>query len=166
MFDVESTSLHGVGFCAAAVVYDHLGKKIDEFAMIAQEAIPLCNDFVKENILYLLKDIPSVATIVELRTHFYNFMQKHRHHAEFWSDVNFPVETNFLAAIVKDDPGPREWEMPYPLKDASNFLPIDLDRHATANKTYLDRLDKHNPIHDCIASYICLRNAYPLLHGY
>lgn len=164
MFDVESTSLHGVGFAVGAVVFDEKSRIIETLELVSEEGQNQANPWVQENVIHLLKDFPTVKTLVELRTQFYDFMQKHKHHAEFWSDVNFPVETNFLASIVKDNEGARQWNMPYPLRDASNFLHPDIDRSQLAYKISGINFEKHNPTHDSIASYHCLKNIYPSLH--
>ncbi len=55
-----------------------------------------------------------VLTPRALRNKFYDVYIKWKNEgAEIWSDANFPVETNFLSAIVKDGKGARDMKMPY-----------------------------------------------------
>ena len=67
--------------------------------------------------------------------------------------MNFPVETNFLNDVVKDDIKNREFAMPYPLFDIVNFVDVKLDRISLFPEL---KLEKHNPLDDSIASYHAL----------
>ena len=118
LFDVESTSLHGTGFAVGAIVVNRGGTELDRFELLSKEGAEKANDWVKQNVIPNLSDMPICKTDKELRDAFFNFYLKHKETAEVWSDVNFPVETNFLHAIVNDAPKEREWSMPYPLFDA------------------------------------------------
>lgn len=154
MFDVESTSLYGTGFAVGAVVYSREDKKIiDKFELKSRESEWTAGDWVKENVIPFLSDMESVETDLELRDKFYEFYMKHRNTSEIWSDVNFPVESNFLADVVSDDENNRMWNMPYPLKDVSAFVDVEIDR---AEKSGIKDLRKHNPFDDTLASLYCL----------
>jgi hypothetical protein len=111
-------------------------------------------DFVKDHVIPQLAKIPTVSTNKELRVRFYEFYMKHKDSCFFYSDVNFPVETNFLSAIVADDPT-RMWDMPYPLYDISTVVPINIERHEASG---IKGLRKHHPIDDAIASLACFLN--------
>lgn len=95
-----------------------------------------------------------VLTIKELRDKFYEiYMKWKKEGAEFWSDVNYPVETNFLHALILDGNGARDWEMPYPLRDLSAFVAVEVDRNEYSG---LPGLRKHNPLDDSLASAYAL----------
>ncbi len=73
---------------------------------------------------------------------------KHMETCDIWSDVNYPVETNFLEDVCNDDREEREFLMPYPLKDISTIVSLDVPRWPNANV--------HNPLEDAKASANCL----------
>jgi hypothetical protein len=149
IFDVESTSLYGTGFAVGAVVYNLGGTEVDRFEMLSVQGAWDANPWVKENVIPHLKDMPEVMYNITLRQKFYQFYLKHKDTADIWSDCNFPVETNFLAEIVKDSPTDREFAMPYPLKDISTIVDINIDR---AKECGIPGLRKHNPLDDARAS--------------
>jgi hypothetical protein len=155
MFDVESTSLHGSGFAVGAVVMTSQGAEVDRFELLSLEGASKAGEWVKENVLPSLRNMPTCETDRELRDRFFEFYMRHKETAQIWSDVNFPVETNFLHKIVKDDPEKREWLMPYPLYDASTIVPVEIDRNEASKLT---GLRKHNPLDDSIASLTVLLN--------
>ena len=153
VFDCESTSLHGTTFAAAALVLDRATRQIlDRFELLAEEGIPLCSEWVRENVLPHLTEMPACQTLKELRDRFYTFYIKHKESCDIFSDVNFPVETNFLSTIVADDPEKRQWEMPYPLYDIVNYVPLEVERISACG---LPNLRKHHPLDDALASAIC-----------
>ena len=156
LFDVESTSLHGTGFAVGAIVVNKDGSEIDRFELLSKESAGKARDWVKDNVLPNLSDMPTCETDKDLRTAFFDFYTKHKATAEIWSDVNFPVETNFLSAIVNDNLAEREWSMPYPLKDASTIVDVSIDRCAECG---IDGLRKHNPLDDSRASVYFLLKA-------
>jgi hypothetical protein len=127
-FDVESTSLHGTGFAVGAIVSNNNGEIIDRFELASLEGIGNVSDWVRDNVLPHLEGMPVVETDKQLRDAFFEFYMKHKDSCEIWSDCNFPVETNFLSAIVADDVEGRQWSMPYPLKDLSTLLDVNIDR--------------------------------------
>ena len=166
IFDVESTSLYGTGFAFGAIVVNHNGTiEFDRIELLSKEGAGKANDRVKQNVIPNLSDMPTCETDRELRDAFFDFYMKHRETANVWSDVNFPVETNFLNAIVNDSPNEREWLMPYPLYDVSSLVDVNIDRI----KEYIRRnnfgdnllkLRKHKPLDDSIASLdILLRSS-------
>ena len=153
VFDCESTSLHGTAFAVGAVVLNReSGNEIDRFELMAKSALPHCNAWVKENVLPRLQDMRTCDTLEELRSRFFLFYIKHKETCDIYSDVNFPVETNFLSALVQDDLSAREFQMPYPLYDIVNYVPIEIDRIAESG---LANLRKHHPFDDALASAIC-----------
>lgn len=156
VFDVESTSLHGTGFAVGAVVSNRGGTVVDKFELLSKEGEALANDWVKANVIPALSDMPTCDADRELRDAFFAFYIKHKETAEIWSDCNFPVETNFLSDIVNDKFEERQWAMPYPLKDISTIVDIEIDRAAECG---IKNLRKHNPLDDSIASLYHLLKA-------
>lgn len=155
VFDVESTSLHGKGFAVGVIVVDcATHKEVDSFELKSLEAEKGCSDWVKENVLPHLQEMPSVETDKELRDQFWDFYIKHKDTSYIWSDVAYPVETNFLESIFNDDREKREFEMPYPLLDVSSHVNVNIDRNEFTN---IKGLRKHHPFDDAKAS------AYSLL---
>ncbi len=158
VFDVESTSLHGVGFAVGATVVNRGGTEVDSFELKSTEGEMLANEWVKQQVLPHLGDMPICNTNRELRDAFYAFLMKYKDTAEIWSDCNFPVETNFLSEMVKDDHEARQWTMPYPLKDISTIVDINIDRAAECG---IVGLKKHNPYHDARSSaYVLLKKLH------
>ena len=169
MFDVESTDLYGKGFAFSVVVQDRKGQIIDSLtATVDLELVETeCNAWVKENVLPAFKTfkMQTVSNYKDLRKLFYDFYMSHKENAIIFSDCNYPVETSFLAEIVKDDVN-RQWDMPYPLYDVCNFVDIDIDRsekYMADNSAYIlqdvskRKPQKHNPYWDCLTSLHCLR---------
>jgi len=149
VFDVESISLHGTGFAVGAIVLNRGGTKVDQFELMSLEGAAVASDWVKENVIPHLQDMTTCRFDRTLRDEFYEFYMKHKDTAEIWSDCNFPVETNFLSEIVKDDWVNRQWNMPYPLKDISTLFDVEIDRIEACG---IPGLRKHNPFDDARAS--------------
>lgn len=156
VFDVESISLHGSGFAVGAIVLDVYGNEVDRFELLSLEGKELATSWVQANVLPSLSDMPTCQTDRALRDAFFEFYMKHKETCEIWSDVNFPVETNFLAEIVMDNIESRMWQMPYPLKDISTLIDVNIDR---VERCGVKGLRKHNPLDDAIASAYCLLNS-------
>ena len=161
VFDCESTSLHGQTFAVGGIIIkrstriiknSNSKKILARFQLLAEEGLPLCNDWVKANVLPQLSDMPTCHTLKELRTRFYQFYLEHRETCDIFSDVNFPVETNFLSAVHADDPETRQYQMPYPLFDIVNHVPLEIDRIQASG---LSGLRKHHPLDDAMASAMC-----------
>lgn len=159
VFDCESTSLHGSTFAVGAIVSDQKGNEIDRFELMSLEGKDNAGDWVQENVIPGLSDMPTCATDLELRNSFFEFYMKHKESCDIYSDVNYPVETNFLAAVVVDDLAKREWSMPYPLHDIAMFVNIDIDRCAKYERETENKLRKHNPTDDSISSLYCYLKA-------
>jgi len=153
VFDCEATWLHGETFAAGAIVLDRQSFRVlFSFELLAEEGIPHCHDWVRENVLPHLGGMPTCKSLKELRDRFYTFYIQHKATCDIFSDVNFPVETNFLSAIVADAPEERAWEMPYPLYDIANFVDINIVR---AEACGIPGLRQHHPLDDALASAVC-----------
>lgn len=169
VFDVESVGdIFGEGFCVGAFVFRKIVGEtrlvvVDQFFMKSAEgalAAEMHSDpFVKKNVLPYLFDATLVPTNVALRDAFNSFLSKYRDDDGKWkvdvyTDVPFPVETNFLAAIVMDNRATRTWCMPYPL-----FCIKSICDHAQPISTQweicgLPVIDEHphNPLYDIVQS--------------
>ena len=158
VFDCESTSLHGSTFAVGCIVSDPKGNEIDRFELLSLEGKENAGDWMKENVMPNLSDMPTCKTDLELRNRFFDFYLKHKESCNIYSDVNYPVETNFLAEVVKDDFKNREWSMPYPLFDIAMSVDIEIDRCEKYTNETGKELRKHNPIDDSIASLYCFLN--------
>jgi len=158
VFDCESIGLWGETFAVGAVVVDKgTGKVLDKFELLNENLLSAAaeNKWVNEHVLPHLTDLKRCQSARALRDGFFHFFQKHKQTSEIWVDVGFPVETNFLATVVNDDLENRFWEMPYPLRDVSNFIDINIDRITSAG---LSGLRKHHPTDDALASATCYLN--------
>jgi len=153
VFDVESTKLHGKAFAVGAVVMDLFGNIIDQMELLATYPMGECNEWVRTNVLPSLEGMPTCITAGALGDAFYEFYQKHKADAEVWVDCGWPVEANFLSSIVNYDPITREFEMPYPLKDISSLIDVDINRNEMSG---LKCLRAHHPLDDAKASALCL----------
>ena len=158
VFDCESTSLHGSTFAVGCIVSDKKGKEIDRFELMSLEGAQKANDWVKKNVIPNLQDLKTCKTDLELRNEFFKFYQKHAENCKIYSDVNFPVETNFLSAVASDDLVNREFSMPYPLFDIAMYVDVEIDRCEKYEKETGLKLRKHNPTDDSISSLYCFLN--------
>lgn len=135
IFDVEATSLFGTAIAVASVVVDENKKVVDSIELCSEEYFEECSDWVKQNVLPKIKDMPRCKNNKEMRELFWNFLQKHKD-AQVWVDCGYPVETNFLNTIAHDDIAHRELAMPYPLYEIA-----------------VKSLEKeHNPMQDVMTS--------------
>ncbi len=150
IFDVEATSLHGTAFAVGAIVTDKQGNETDKFELLSKQGKEKASEWVRENVIPSLTNMPVCDTDRQLRELFYAFYCKHKDTAEIWSDCNFPVETNFLTEIVNDDLANREFSMPYPLNDVSTVVDINVDRIKEYGGSL--ELKPHSPIDDARAS--------------
>lgn len=176
MFDVESVGLYGSGFAFGAVVSDEKGNIIDKcsYACLTEEIISELKKidfFVNgdgKDIITECKKLKQVNNLVELRQKFYDFYLENKENCDIYSDVNYPVETNFLRDIVLDDIDNRQSNMPYPLLDVANLVSCNIDRtekYTKDNAAYIcqdvanRKPVKHNPLWDSICSLYCLIKA-------
>lgn len=145
VFDVESERLFGKGFAWGAVVYSRNGDLIDQAYSCVNLDNVNADDWVKENVFPNQDSKYFVDTFKEMRDNFWNFYMKHKDTCEIWSDVNFPVETNFLSDVAIDDLENRQWMMPYPLRDISNYISVHVDRDEFNDGMEIKR---HDPLFD------------------
>lgn len=173
MFDVESIGLHGDGFAFGAIISDRKENVIEicSGACLNEEVtekLSKIDFFVNgegKDIISECSKLKRFDTLWQLREYFWEFYMKHKDNCDVYSDVNYPVETNFLESVYNDNPEDRQWKMPFPLLDACNSIPQDVDRieeYTKDNSSYIvqdvatRKPVKHNPVWDCVSSLHCL----------
>ena len=176
VFDCESDGLYGECFSIGAIalkLYPE-GKVLIEksICLISEEGKKnISSEWVKENVLPHLSNLETVPNNLELRKafwHFYNNFKDDPNYIGTYSDVNYPVETNFLADVARDDLEKRAFNMPYPLYDISsihNNTDIDREDYYIKENAYyivqdvaIRKPKKHNPLWDSICSAYFLLN--------
>lgn len=151
VFDVESIGLHGEGFAVGWVVLDHTGAVAAEGLLWTDpwnaRGSDAGRDWVAANCAPL--DCPLLGSTAELRARFWDVWHMFRGQGcVLVADCAWPVEARFLAACVDDDPGPREWQGPYPLHDVATMrLAAGFDPLATVDRLP-NELPQHNPLAD------------------
>lgn len=185
MFDVESAGLHGDGFAYGYVVTGvdkttgeltvldegekysiEGGKQAQQHEWVAKNVLPSLplTPFLDNEVSAEPLPETIVPTNRELRDAFFKVYSDWKSKgAEIYSDVNWPVETGFLSAVMQDDLPARNFAGPFPLKDASHVLchiepdPMKLDRWEYARLPGARR--PHNPLDDAKASAFALHKA-------
>jgi hypothetical protein len=169
VFDVESNTLFGKPFAAAACVYSYNQttlEPIDTFELRSEEEV-ITDEWMLKNVIPHLKNMPKCKTNLELRNQFFDFYMKYKKDSLFFADCVFPVETNFLSLVANDYIEKRRFQMPYPLLDIANERNIDIDRtdyYVKENSYYIlqdvanRHPKKHNPLWDSICSAFFLMN--------
>ena len=168
VFDCESDGLFGRTFAVGAVVADRDGNILDKFEMKSTGAEKEVKSWwVKENVIPHIATMPKCRSIYTLYDEFYKFYLRNKNTCEIYSDCNFPVETNFLSDVAKQDINNREFNMPFPLLDIATPENISIDRVEHFEKKNADyicqspatrKLRKHNPLDDAVASLCLLLN--------
>lgn len=168
VFDVESLGLYGAGFAWGYVVVDRDSKPLGQGYGVCIEgydwqhavtnADPEDAKWVIENVLPAIREVadgdnmltPSnCESFAHLREMFWEswFFWKERG-VMLVADCAYPVETNFLSAVVRDRPVPRKWQAPYPLLDvAPTLLAAGMDPIGNYDRLP-DELPKHHPLCD------------------
>ena len=176
VFDCESDGLYGECFAFGAValkLYPDNKVTIAETICIKSEEGEknISSNWVKENVLPYLLNLETVPNNLELRQKFWAFYSKYKNDEKYigtYSDVNFPVETNFLAQVAKDDLEKRAFNMPYPLYDISSIhndtnsdredFYIQKNAYYIVQDVAIRKPKKHNPLWDSICSAYFLLN--------
>lgn len=160
-FDIETNGLWGEGFCIGAVVYEN-GIETKKFL----SRCPLndtVDDFVTENVLPELKDIPVDSKNYEdMLKKFSVFYKTEKENADVIVHMGVPVEAKVLIDMHRFG-FIGDWEGPYPLIDiAGNLLQAGYD--PTSVDSYnkekgisvpLEGGGTHNPLYDSRATALC-----------
>lgn len=152
IFDVEASCVNGRGFAYGYVVLDtETGSYVEEGI---QWAVPdwtgVSADDQKWVQEHVCKNMPDgvTLTIEELHSEFWEMWAR-------WSDKGawlvadclFPVETNWLAECLKEDPT-RSKHQPYPVLDVVTALAFTGHFPMADYPRQDDELPKHNPLAD------------------
>jgi len=155
MVDVESNGLYGEGFAfgvVAGIIKDGEVEVVEKVGYNAADAIEDMDPWVVENVLPKLNSLKKVNGLRELRDAFWNIYTKYKAEGyEIWGDVIYPVETGFMADVIKDDLENRQWEGPYPFRDLGTILDPNISRAEFSGMDYT-----HNPMDDALASLYSL----------
>ncbi len=176
--DVESTSLRGVGFAFGAIVRQG-GQVVGEDALLSEEGAAQSGDWVRENVLPHLGDLPRVGTQDGLYEAFWSLYSGVRAAATKFALVGdniWPVEAAFLHAThdwAMQNAGAGEFDGPYmPVDITSVLLALgynpDLPRSEAAEALGVTG-PKHNPVVDARQSMAVLdaaRRGDPVMEPY
>lgn len=173
IFDCESDGMYGNTFAVSNIILDNRNNIIKHDSMMAD--INIKDEWVKQNVLPNLNIEKKAKSTFHLRNYFFEVLQSNKD-CEIWVDCCFPVETNFLAQIARDDVQTRAFIMPYPIKDISSLVDSNISRKEMFDKEMLKDVDikqknlyeikEHNPLHDCIASAYALTGSKNIINCY
>lgn len=153
--DAETDGLWGDHFAIAAIVYDEKGKEIDKFSGRLPDYV-VKNEWVIDNVLPCLVDIPLYQYSDELLLQFAWFYLKHRDNcATIWHMGHVVEAYLFRKLVEKKFIG--EWDAPYCPVEISSLLsysgyskPDSVDSYVRENDIKLSGYGStHNPLYDC-----------------
>lgn len=165
VFDVESVGLYGEPFAVGYVVHDELG---NEWAAKMRWVHPdglmgmrYDHDWIKGNIPLHQYDVALLYPRLEdLYNWFWGELRYWREEADvhIWADCVYPVETNFLAACVRQETFMRYSDAPYPLYDIATIaMAVGYDPTQSWPRA-VDELPAHHPLADARQSAHLLMN--------
>lgn len=162
IFDVESVGLHGSAFAVAGGVYRD-GIAVSEFVFccptVACRGDADDRAWVNANVppMPITHSYPS-----NIRDAFWHEWEKAKAShpgITMAGECIWPVEANFIAACVRDEPQARKWAGPYPFHEiASVMLAAGMDPMATYERLPAE-LPAHNPLGDARLSARLLATA-------
>ena len=156
VFDVESVGLYGDPFAVGYVVVDDLdGRELDaRSAWVRPGDVNGTHDdhaWVQKNIPFAsFSEAHRLPRGEDLSNWFWRELHawQEKGDIEVWADCAYPVETNFLALCVRQDPAWRQHQAPYPLHDIATLaLACGYDPTSTWPRND-DELPVHNPLAD------------------
>lgn len=158
--DAEVDGLYGDVF-AIGVIVAEAGVEIDRF--IGRADVSITNEWVKENVLPVVKDIPAeYNSAKELRDAFWAFWQKHSGNGVVVvAHCGNPVETGLFRACVMDNLPERQWAGPMYLYDVAVNL-FDAGENPTSVSAFIEKHnltvpfegDDHHPLYDAMAALV------------
>ena len=153
VFDVESIGLHGPAFAWGFVVVNGNGDELGQgYGAMPYAVMNVADDnpdliWVKENVLPALYGV-STETFVGLVNKFWdNWLQWKERGALMVSDCAWPVETNFLQAVMGSVESARA-DGPYPLLDVSSVLLAKGKDPVGTFDRKVGEMPAHNPLCD------------------
>lgn len=151
VFDAESAGLYGPTFSVAGGVYIN-GKQVREFFFACPWERAVFSS--KSDKKWISENIPpyksNCGTLRDVRDAFWEEWSTCRaaYNCLAAVECGYPVETNFLAACVRDDEENRKWAAPYPLVEISSIMAaagMDPMKNYIRNE---DELPAHDPTND------------------
>ena len=156
VFDVESIGLYGDPFAVGYVVIDDLDGEIVEAKMCwvrpgDVSGIRADHDWVDRNVPYLkFSESHLLPRPEDMLNWFWSELRYWQKQSDIavWADCVYPVETNFLAACVRQDILWRQDQAPYPLHDIATLaMACGYDPTSTWPRRP-DELPAHDPLAD------------------
>ena len=152
IFDVESIGLHGQAFAVAGGIYLANGAAQSEFCFACN---PMDAEGNNDDRKWVMENVP----VLEV-THRVPALVRQA----FWkewvaakvrypeivmaAECLWPVEANFVAACVADDPVGRTWKGPYPFHEIASYMAAaGMDPMATYEREPSE-MPPHNPLGD------------------
>ena len=158
-FDLESNGLHGQAFAIGAVVMGTDGEFHDQFTARVRVTNKL-DDFVKDNIVPLLDDMPITHTDYKAMCEdFWQWFMAVQKKSDYVLVSNgYPVEYRFLLDCQQANLEERYWQHPFPIIDLASLL-LPLSGSEDTNKSTLikwaqteHKLRNHHPLDDAKAT--------------
>ena len=157
VFDVESLGLHGEGYALGWTIVEEGHESNYGYFATSPESVEPCitagKESIEASIEWLNRNVhlPRLTTGSprEIRDQFWStWLNVKRRGGKLWSDVNWPVEANFLSDCVRDDHDEREWDGPYPLMDIGSLRRLMNITPATVVFNSYHTGGAHNPLYD------------------
>lgn len=154
--DAETDGLWGQIFAVAAILYNESGEEIDKF--IFRSNVEINNEWVKENVIPTLDNIPIMGRYEDMLKSFSDFYMKYRDATTLWH-MGHIVESNLFREMHRLG-YIGEWDAPYVPIEVSAYLeqvgesPDSVDKYAKShNIEIMDYGTTHNPLYDCEVAY-------------
>jgi len=167
-FDAETDGLWGKPFAVAAIVQTYYpatdrgidGKRPEKWMITAQfiACLPsnvVENEWVKENVLPAMSDIPTThETYEEMLKSFSEFYLEHKEGSECIAHMGYIVEAHLLREMHRLG-FIGDFDAPYPLYDVSGNLQsagedaTSVDDYAKKHGISVQYGSTHNPLYDC-----------------
>lgn len=151
--DAETEGLWGKIFAIAAIVYDTEGKEIEHFIFRCSAEIK--NEWVRENVLPAINDIPVSGNYNEMMTAFADFYKKHKDNADVLWHMGHIVEAELFRELYRNSLI-GEWDAPYTPIELASVLeifgedPDSVDKYAQKEHLKIKEYGTtHNPLYDC-----------------
>lgn len=147
--DAETDGLYGQVLSIGAIVIDDKGNECEQFYMKQKiELSEIKDEWVKENVYFILGDGPECETEDALLEEFWKFYIEHSE-CNVIADVPYPVECSLFHKCVLKDEENRKWLAPFPLMDLSSMLfAKGIDPQADRKVLLNESIQQHNALED------------------
>lgn len=159
VFDVESIGLYGDDFAVAGGLYDSEGEALDEFCYcIPKEGLKGS----PEDLKWVEENVPELPVTHEdgpsMRKAFWGkWIEAKSKDAQIFAECKYPVETNFMAKCIEEDPS-RIKDAPYPFHEIASIMLASGTDPLKSYKRIEGELPKHHPLKDTRQSLRILRH--------